>query len=99
VLALDFDAVLADLPGNLARVLAHFDLPRDDATLAAITGSGVIRRYSKAPELPFSPGERATRLAQARREEQAEIARGLAWLEALAHADAGIAAVAAAGLP
>lgn len=99
VLALDFDALLADLEGSLARVLAHFDLPRDGAALAALAGSPALRRYSKAPELPFSPDERATRLALARREERAEIARGLAWLEALARADAGVAAVVAAGLP
>jgi hypothetical protein len=99
VLTIDFEAMLADMRANLVRVLAHFDLPRDENVLAAIAGSDALRRYSKAPELPYSPDERAACLAQARREERAEIAKGLAWLEALARADAGIAAVVAAGLP
>lgn len=94
VLTLDFDAFLADLPGQLARVLAHFALPHDDALLRALAGSEVLSRYSKAPEIPFSPGERAGRLAAARREHAAEIAKGLAWIDRLARADAGIAAVA-----
>jgi len=97
VLALDFDAMLADLRGSLSRVLGHFDLPRDDTVLEALLGSGVLGRYSKAPELPYSAQERESRLALARREERAEIARGLDWLGRLARADAGIAAVVAAG--
>jgi hypothetical protein len=99
VLALDFESLLADTRGTLARVLTQFDLPGDEATLTAIAGSDVTRRYSKAPELPYSADERAARLAVARRDERGEIAAGLAWLEGLARADAGIAAVVAAGLP
>jgi len=99
VLRLDFEAMLADMRASLARVLAHFDLPHDEDALAAISGSGALRRYSKAPELPYSPDERASRLALARRDERAEIAKGLAWLEVLARADAGIADVVTAGLP
>jgi hypothetical protein len=93
VLALDFDAFLGDVPGATGRVLAHFGLPRDDAFLRALPASAVLRQYSKAPERPFAPGERAARLADARRDQGAEIAKGLAWLEGLARADAGIAAV------
>ena len=97
LLALDFDAFLADVPGEISKVLAHFGLPRDDASIAAIAGSAVLRQYSKAPEQPFPPGERAARLAAARRDHSDEIAKGLAWLERLARADASIAAVVRTG--
>jgi len=98
VLALDFEEFLADVPGGMARVIVHFGLPDDQAFLAAVGRNPVLRQYSKAPELPFPPGERGERLASARREQRAEIARGIAWLERLAGTDAGIAAVVAAGL-
>jgi len=99
VLALDFDSFLDDVPGHLSNVLAHLELPRDDASIAKIAGSAVLRQYSKAPELPFPTGERAARLATARREHGAEIAKGLAWLDKLARADAAITAVLARSTP
>ena len=99
MLAIDFDAFLADVPREISKVLAHFELPRDDASIASIAGSGVLRQYSKSPELPFPAGERAARLATARREHGAEIAKGLAWLDKLARADAAIAAVLARRTP
>lgn len=97
VLALDFDEFLADVPGAVGRVLAHFRVPHDEAFLSALPGSPVLGRYSKAPELPFPPGERAAQLAQSRREHAAEIRGGLAWLERLAREDAAIAALLARG--
>jgi hypothetical protein len=99
VLMIDFENFLGDLPRGLGTVVAHFGLPRDEAFLAAAGGHAVLRRYSKAPEQPFAPGERGERLAFARREYRDEIARGLAWIGRLARADAGIAALAGAGLP
>ena len=97
LLAVDFDEFLADVPGEISKVLAHFGLPSDDASIAAIAGSDVLRRYSKAPEQSFPPGERAARLAAARRDQSGEIAKGLAWLERLARADSTISAVLARG--
>jgi hypothetical protein len=99
VLALDFDAFLADVRGALARVLEHFGLRNDQAALDAITGSDAMHRYSKAPELPYSPAERSASLSRARHDERVEISKGIAWLETLARCDASIAAVVAAGLP
>ena len=96
VLAVDFDAFLADVPGQLGRVAAHFGLALDPAALAAASASPVLGQYSKAPQLPFPPGERAARLAGSRRDNRAEIARGLAWLERLGAADAGIGVLLAA---
>lgn len=99
VLGVDFGQFLADVPGSMARILAHFGLAHDRAYLAAVGRNPVLHQYSKAPELPFPPGERDERLASARREQRAEIARGIAWLERLAIADGDIAAVVADGLP
>ena len=98
VLALDFEDLLADVAGSLGRVVGHFGLARDGALLRAIADGPVLRQYSKAPELPFPAGERAARLAEARREHRAEIASGLAWLERLARADGRIGALVAAGM-
>lgn len=99
VLALDFDEFLADVPGAFARVLAHFRLPQDAAFLSALPVNPVLGRYSKAPELPFPPGERAARLAQSRREHGRQIRRGLDWLEGLARADAAVASMLAGSGP
>jgi len=100
VLALDFDELLADVAAGLERVLAHFGLPRDARFFAGIGRSPVLQRYSKAPEVPFPQGERAARLLDSRRQNRAEIRRGLAWLDKLARADSSVAAVmAAAGSP
>ena len=96
VFAVDFDGFLADVPGQLGRVAAHFGLVLDGAALAAAATSPVLGQYSKAPQLPFPAGERAARLARSRRDNSAEIARGLAWLERLAGADAAIGALLAA---
>jgi hypothetical protein len=93
VLALDFDEFLADVPGELGRVADHCGLAIGPAALASAARSPVLGRYSKAPQLPFPPGERAARLAQSRRDNRAEIARGLAWLERMAREDAAIAAL------
>jgi hypothetical protein len=93
VLPLDFDEFMADVAAGLDRVLAHFDLPRDDDLVAAVLRSPVLQQYSKAPELPFPPDERHERLAESRRVNREEIAKGLAWLEKLARQDDGIAAV------
>jgi hypothetical protein len=93
VLALDFDAFLADVPGQLAGVAGHFGLAVDAATLARAAASPVLGRYSKAPQLPFPAGERAARLAESRRSNRDEIARGLAWLDRLGAEDAAIAAL------
>jgi hypothetical protein len=91
VLALDFDAFLADVPGQLARVAGHYGLALDEAALGAAAASPVLGQYSKAPQLPFPPGQRVASLAASRRDNGAEIARGLDWLERLGRSDGTIA--------
>jgi hypothetical protein len=86
------------VPGHLARVLAHFGLPAGPDDIARIAGSGVLRRYSKAPERPFVPGERETRLARSRLDNREEIARGMAWLDRVAQLDGTVASLRAEAL-
>lgn len=99
VLALDFDEFLADVPGSLARVMSHFGLPRDEALLSGVAQNPVLRQYSKAPERPYPPGERAAALERSRRANGAEIRRGLEWIDRLARADAAVAALVRADAP
>lgn len=81
MMLLDFESLLADLEGNLAQVLGHFDLPPVADRLAK---SPTLSRYSKAPEqLAFSPKARAERIRQVRDRYAAEIEKGLALIRAL----------------
>jgi hypothetical protein len=84
---------MSDVAGGMERVLRHFELPADRDFLAGVAGSAVLARYSKSPEVPFDSSERMARLAASRRENRDEIARGMAWLERMARADAAMAAV------
>lgn len=93
VLAVDFDAFLADVGAAMARVLAHFGLPAGERAVAALARSPVLTRYSKAPEYGYTPEIRAEVLREARRDHAAEIRKGLEWLELQAAADAGVARV------
>ncbi len=93
MLALDFDELLADLSAGMERVLAHFGLPRDARYFAGIARSKVLQRYSKAPEVPFPPGERGARLEDSRRQNRDEIRKGMDWLQRQARADGAVATV------
>ena len=96
MLGIDFDALLSDVDAHLGRILAHFGLAADPAEIARIAAGPVLQKYSKAPEHDYGPGHRARVLDDARRGQQAEIARGLAWLERLARNDDDVAALLAA---
>ena len=93
VLAVDFDRFLADVPGGLQPVLAHFGLASDRDTVDRIARSPALSRYSKAPEHPYGPAVRATVLAQSRRDHGEELARGMRWLERIARTESAAAAV------
>lgn len=99
VLPVDFDSFMADVEGGMETVLRHLGLPREAGFLSGAARSAVLGRYSKAPEQPFEPGERQARLAASRRENRAEISRGMAWLETMARADDALAAVRAGVTP
>jgi hypothetical protein len=93
VLKFDFDRLLLDVGGSMGRICAHFGLPRDERFLSAVGGSTALARYSKAPEHTYSPELRSQILAEARRTHGEEIRNGLAWLQSVARANAGAAAV------
>jgi len=94
VLPLDFDALLADVPGTMAAVLRHFGIAEPPAFAQSIARSPVLTRYSKAPQqFEYSPRFRAQLLSQARREHSGEIAKGLALLESVARREPRVAAL------
>ena len=93
VLRFDFDRLLGDVAGSMGQICAHFGLPRDERYLAAVGGSAALRQYSKAPEHTYSPELRAQILGEARQMHGEEIRKGLAWLQNVARANAGAAAV------
>jgi hypothetical protein len=97
VLAVDFDALLSDLPVHIERIVKHLGLPHEPAFLAGVAKSPSLTRYAKAPEHAYSPELRARILSQARAQHAVEIRRGLAWLERFAAVDPGVAAVCARG--
>ena len=79
VLWLDFDTFLADPAAALAAALGL--IHGDAAEAPRLAQSPYLQRYSKAPEYAYGPEVRAQTLAAARRDDAAEIARGLAWLD------------------
>lgn len=83
VLGIDFDAFLADVPDHLRRVIAHFELPVNPASLAQVVRSPVLMRYSKAPEHPYDAALRAAIIQDSRRRNREEILRGLRMLARL----------------
>ena len=93
VMAVDFDAFLADVSGGMRRVLTHFGLPADDQLTAQLAVTPVLTQYSKAPEHPYGPVVRAQVLDDARRQHRDELGRGLAWLASLARSDKTVADV------
>lgn len=84
VVALDFDALLADVAGSVRRVAEHFQLPVESGWLADIARSPVLTRYSKSPDFEYSPQLRRELLRESRQTNAAQIAAGLRWLEKLA---------------
>jgi hypothetical protein len=91
VLAIDFDALLAEVPRTMERVAAHFGLVTRRDWVESLATNPALTRYSKAPDHEYSPALRAQVLAQARHEHRVEISRGLAWLERLAQTEPAVA--------
>ena len=93
VMALDFEAFLANVADGMARVLGHFALPADARYLSQVGRSPVLTRYSKAPEYGYTPDVRAEVLRDSRRHNRGEIRNGMDWLERRASADPGVAEI------
>ncbi len=95
-LAVDFDAFLADVGGQMERIVGHLGLAHDPSTLARVAASPVLNQYSKAPEQAFSAEDRRQLLREARGHFADEISKGLVWLDRLAKAEPQVAAILAA---
>lgn len=96
LLQLDFDDMLADMPGTLERVLAHFELPSHMA--ATLAQSPILARYSKlSGDHAYSPELRRQMMDQARDMQGDEIAMGLALIERLAARHPQVAALVLSG--
>ncbi|MGH6781198.1 MAG: hypothetical protein ACREB5_03705 [Sphingomonadaceae bacterium] len=81
VLWLDFDDFLESPAESLTVCAGHFGEPLGLDQARTLVGGPIMSRYSKAPEHAYSPQLRRDVLAEARREQAGEIARGLIWLE------------------
>jgi hypothetical protein len=93
LLAVDFEALLTELPRVMRQIVDHLEIAYDPDWLAQAAANPALRRYSKSPEHDYSPALRAQLLAQARREHAAEISRGMAWLESMARSHDAVARV------
>ncbi|MCE3002784.1 MAG: sulfotransferase [Xanthomonadaceae bacterium] len=77
LLRLDFEALLADPRGVLARVAAHLGIEAPVASLNAACAAE-LGRYAKATEHAYSAVDRAADLAESQRRFGAEIESGIA---------------------
>jgi len=80
----DFDTMLKDMPGELARVAAFFDFTAKAEQLKAIATGPLMHRYSKALEYDYSPALREQLIAGALHMHGREIDDALAMLRAAA---------------
>jgi hypothetical protein len=91
IMTLDFDELLGDIAGGVARVATHFRLPQDSRWLSDIARSPVLTRYSKSPDYEYSPQVRHALLRQSRQNNAVQIAAGLRWLDGLAQSQPAVA--------
>jgi hypothetical protein len=91
VLAMDFDALLGDVPGGMTAIATHLQIETPQGWAARLATDPALTRYSKSPDHEYSPALRAQVLEQARREHAPELRRGIAWLETLARTQVAVA--------
>lgn len=90
VLRVDFDTLLAQRETTLQRVAAHLGL--DPQGLPPALASPAWGRYSKAQTHGYSADDRSHDLALAMQRHAAEIAEGVAWVEAIAQREPTLSA-------
>lgn len=81
----DFDAMLNDMPGELARVATLFGFAAPAETILAIATGPLMGRYSKAVEFDYTPSLRRDLIAQANAAHRADIDSAIAMLQSAAH--------------
>jgi hypothetical protein len=98
VLAVDFADFLQDVRRGMAQIAAHLGLQVDPAAVRDINNSPALARYSKAQDHAYTPETRSEIMRESRQHNAVEIARGLAWLDAMARIDTGAGAIVAAAI-
>ena len=78
----DFDAMLPDMPGELARVATLFGFATD--RIEALAAGPLMHRYSKATEYEYSPSLRRDLIAEAETANRADLDGALAMLQSAA---------------
>jgi len=78
----DFDAMLADMKGELARIASFFGFATD--RIETIASGPLMRRYSKATEYEYSPSLRRDLIAEAEAANRADLDGALAMLQSAA---------------
>jgi hypothetical protein len=78
----DFDAMLGDMPGELARVATFFGFAADE--VENVTTGPLMSRYSKATEYEYTPALRRDLIAEAEAANRADIDSALAMLQSAA---------------
>jgi hypothetical protein len=90
---LDFDAMLQDTGGELARISAFFGFAASEDRLNEIAGGPLMARYSKNPSYDYSPKLRRELIEQELRLRGREIDGALAMLRAAAEKSPQLARV------
>lgn len=80
---LDFEQLLADVPGTLDAVRRHLLLPQPSDSADGVERDSAMKRYAKDPNHAYSPDDRQHDLDLARHHFAADIAQGLHWADAL----------------
>jgi len=80
----EFDLMLTDMPGELARFANLFGFGADEEQLTAIASGPLMQRYSKALEYEYSPSLREELIAGSLHLHGREIGAALAMLRAAA---------------
>lgn len=80
----DFDAMLADMPSALARVVQFFGFEASADRIDDIAKGPLMRRYSKATEYDYSPSLRRDLIAEADARHRSDIDSALAMLQSAA---------------
>jgi hypothetical protein len=78
----DFDAILGDMEGELARIAAFFGFPT--GRIESIAAGPLMNRYSKATEYEYSPRLRRDLIAEAEAANRADLDGALAMLQSAA---------------
>ena len=84
ILSVDFDKFLNNKAAYVEKILKHFSLPGDAATVKRLTNSRVFDAYAKKPDFKYTAENRAGILTESRMLNHRKIKEGLALVEGLA---------------